>query len=156
MPNHIHPADVFPFLNVFLLAWAALVFLPRWTGTRVLCYLTALGGSIVYVWLCAIQVERGDPTWDFQQLTTWDGVHELLSHKSVTLPAWLHYFCFDILVGLVIVRDSQSNGIWHLLVVPCVVLTFLAGPSGYLLYALLRTTKLVIFGAPSPAKDKSQ
>jgi hypothetical protein len=36
------------------------------------------------------------------------------------------------------VRDAQRLGIHHLLVVPCLVLTFIFGPIGLLLYFVLR------------------
>jgi hypothetical protein len=43
-------------------------------------------------------------------------------------------------VGSWEVRDSQGIGIAHYLVVPCLILTFLFGRAGWLLYFLVRTT----------------
>jgi len=36
------------------------------------------------------------------------------------------------------VRDAQRRGVPHLLVVPALVLTFLLGPAGLLLYLAIR------------------
>jgi len=44
-------------------------------------------------------------------------------------------------VGSWEVRDAQRRGVSHLLVVPCLVLTFLFGPAGLLLYLGLRTAR---------------
>ena len=38
-------------------------------------------------------------------------------------------------------RDAQRLGIPHLLVVPCLVLTFLFGPVGLLLYGIVRAVR---------------
>lgn len=43
------------------------------------------------------------------------------------------------------VRDSQRRGLPHLLVVPCLVLTFLFGPAGLVLYLALRGTRRAVF-----------
>jgi hypothetical protein len=42
-------------------------------------------------------------------------------------------------VGSWEVRDARDRGVPHLLVVPCLVLTFLLGPSGWLLYIIVRS-----------------
>ena len=51
---------------------------------------------------------------------------------------WTHYLAFDLFIGGWEVRDAQSRGISHLLVVPALVLTFLFGPAGLLLYLAVR------------------
>ena len=54
------------------------------------------------------------------------------------LAGWVHYLCFDLAVGAWALRDAQRRGLPHLLLVPALVLTFLLGPVGLLLYAGLR------------------
>ena len=64
----------------------------------------------------------------------------LPSCESVALLAgWTHYLVFDLLIGNWEVRDAQSRGLSHLVVVPCLALTFLFGPAGWLLYVALWT-----------------
>jgi hypothetical protein len=46
--------------------------------------------------------------------------------------------CFDLFIGSWEVRDAQRLGIHHLLVIPCLVFTFMLGPVGLLAYLLLR------------------
>jgi hypothetical protein len=40
------------------------------------------------------------------------------------------------------VRDSQRNAIPHLVVIPCLIMTFLLGPIGLLFYFAIRSAKL--------------
>jgi ABA4-like protein len=55
------------------------------------------------------------------------------------LAGWTHYLAFDLFIGGWEVRDAQARGIPHLLVVPALVLTFLFGPAGLLLYLAIRS-----------------
>jgi hypothetical protein len=50
----------------------------------------------------------------------------------------VHYLAFDLFIGAWEVRDSQRMKIPHLLVVPCLLLTFVFGPVGLLMYLTLR------------------
>jgi Domain of unknown function (DUF4281) len=65
----------------------------------------------------------------------------LFSDPWLLLAGWIHYLAFDLLVGAWEVRDSQQRRIPHLLVVPCLALTFMFGPAGWLLYMGLRTVR---------------
>ena len=57
------------------------------------------------------------------------------------LAGWIHYLAFDLLVGTWEARDSRERGIPHLLLVPCLILTFLFGPAGWLLYLGMRSVR---------------
>ena len=68
-------------------------------------------------------------------------VRALFANDSALAAGWLHYLAFDLFVGAWIVRDGIGRGIagWKaLLLIPCMALTFLLGPSGLLLYLALR------------------
>ena len=64
----------------------------------------------------------------------------LFSGKPLLAAAggWVHYLAFDLFIGAWQVRDARVQGISHLLVIPCLQLTFLFGPAGLLLYFLIR------------------
>ena len=66
--------------------------------------------------------------------STLAGVALLFSNPWLLLAGWMHYLAFDLLVGSWEVRDARERGIPHLLVVPCLLLTFMFGPAGWLLY----------------------
>lgn len=62
----------------------------------------------------------------------------LFTNPAVALAGWLHYLAFDLFVGAWEVRTARREGIPHLLVLPCLVLTFLFGPIGLLAFLALR------------------
>ena len=69
-----------------------------------------------------------------------DGVAALFANRWLLLAGWTHYLAFDLLVGVWEVSDSRQRRIPHVLVVPCLALTFMFGPAGWLLYQLIRKT----------------
>ncbi len=66
------------------------------------------------------------------------GVAELFSNPWLLLAGWVHYLAFDLFVGTWEVRDSLERGVPRLLVVPCLLLTFMLGPVGFLTYHVTR------------------
>ena len=67
-----------------------------------------------------------------------EAVRSLFDSDALLLAGWLHYLAFDLLVGAWQVRTARAEGIPHLLVVPCLVLTFMLGPVGFLLFLIIR------------------
>ena len=65
----------------------------------------------------------------------------LFSNPWALLAGWVHYLAFDLFVGSWEVRDSQARGIPHWLVLPCLFLTFMFGPAGWLLYMAVRVVR---------------
>lgn len=65
-------------------------------------------------------------------------VRALFASDSALAAGWLHYLAFDLFVGSWIAADRVGRGVPALLVVPCLILTFLFGPLGLLLYLALR------------------
>ena len=59
----------------------------------------------------------------------------LLSSPQALLAGWVHYLVFDLWVGS---WEAEDNSLPHWLLLPCLALTFLAGPTGLLLYHLLK------------------
>jgi len=66
----------------------------------------------------------------------------LFQRRELLLAGWIHYLCFDLFIGAWEVRDSQRHGIPHLVVIPCLVMTFMLGPIGLLFYFAIRSAKL--------------
>ncbi len=65
-------------------------------------------------------------------------VRALFANDYALTAGWLHYLAFDLFVGTWIVEDGRRRGVNAFLIVPCLILTFLFGPAGYLLYNLVR------------------
>ena len=69
-------------------------------------------------------------------------VAKLFSNRWLLLAGWIHYLAFDLFIGAWEVRDAQDLGISHFIVIPCLLLTFLFGPAGLLLYFVIRVARL--------------
>jgi hypothetical protein len=119
---------------VAMCGWLLLVLFPRrpWTyaGTTVIAMLFAAAYAAI------VAAVFGDAAGGFSSLT---GVALLFGNRWMLLAGWIHYLAFDLLVGAWELRDSQQRSIPHLLVVPCLFLTFMFGPVGWLLYMALRS-----------------
>lgn len=69
------------------------------------------------------------------------GVRLLMSSPQALLAGWVHYLAFDLFIGAWQVEDAPRANIPHALLLPCLALTFVAGPVGLLLYLLLKATR---------------
>ena len=65
-------------------------------------------------------------------------VRALFANDAALAAGWLHYLAFDLFVGAWIAREGAASGVSALLLIPCLVLTFLFGPAGLLLFLVLR------------------
>ena len=72
---------------------------------------------------------------------TLDNVVRLFTAKEIALAGWIHYLAFDLFVGAWIVRTARAESIAFLLIVPCLLLTFLFGPVGFLAFSALRLAR---------------
>jgi hypothetical protein len=127
--------QLFSILSLIAVAgWLMLIILPRvrWTSTVVPIVLPSVF-AVVYVILIAATLTRSEG--GFSSLAS---VRTLFDNPWLLLAGWTHYLAFDLFVGGWEVRDAQRHGIPHLLVVPALVLTFLFGPAGLLLYLAIR------------------
>ena len=70
-----------------------------------------------------------------------DGVATLFANPWLLLAGWLHYLAFDLLIGTWEARDARERHIPHILLVPCLFMTLMFGPAGWLLYMALRTVR---------------
>jgi hypothetical protein len=69
------------------------------------------------------------------------GVQRALQNPSTFLGAWIHYLIFDLFIAAWQVRDAKRRSIPHWMVVPCLIMTLLFGPTGLLLYSILRIAR---------------
>jgi hypothetical protein len=127
------------FINFSVLpAWVLLILAPRWKGTRAIVhsmlYPLVLGG--IYIG-CFIAVFMGEGA-SGGSFTSIEGIRALFSSDVGIVIGWAHYLVFDLFVGAWEARDAQRRGFNHWLLIPCLLLTFMAGPVGLVLYLVLR------------------
>ena len=119
-------------------SWMLLVVLPgrQWVSDRVAGVGVPVVLAVVYVVLVA--TNWGGSAGGFSTLAD---VALLFANPWMLLAGWVHYLCFDLLVGCWEVRDARERGVPHLLVVPCLLGTFMFGPAGWLLYRVIRASR---------------
>lgn len=133
------PETIFQICNsIAPVGWLLLIVAPRWKWTRgiVLSGLFPLLLALVYLFLIAFHF--GEREGDFSSL---EGVTKLFENPFALVAGWVHYLAFDLLVGCWILANSQKHNIHHLLIIPCLLLTFLFGPIGFLIYFIVRWAK---------------
>jgi hypothetical protein len=125
--------------NGILVLWLLLIVAPRWQGTRILVQSVAVPIVIglTYTWLI-VMVFFGGALPQGGNFTSLSGVMAFFTSPIAATAGWIHYLVFDLFVGAWQVRDAQARGIAHLAIVPCLIVTLLAGPVGLLLYVALR------------------
>ncbi|MDQ3685674.1 MAG: ABA4-like family protein [Acidobacteriota bacterium] len=132
------PETLFSICNTAVLPGRLLlVFAPRWKWTKLILDSCLLPLLLAVVYLFLVVAHFGQTDGGFGSLAD---VSKLFQNPHVLLAGWIHYLAFDLFVGGWEVRDAERLGINHLLVVPCLILTFLLGPIGLLLYFILRWT----------------
>lgn len=135
------PETLFSSANYSVMpAWALLAFAPRWLWTRRLVH-TALYPALlgaVYTLGFAATLGGGAFAPGGSELSGLAAISAAFAQPRILLVGWVHYLCFDLFVGAWQARDAQRRGFPHWLLVPCLFLTFMAGPLGLLLYLALR------------------
>ncbi|MBA3322705.1 MAG: DUF4281 domain-containing protein [Pyrinomonadaceae bacterium] len=130
------PEQLFSLCGALVLpGWLLLIFVPRWKWTARVIAAWVLPLTLAVVYLVLVATHFGDSEGGFGSLAE---VSRLFQNPHNLLAGWIHYLAFDLFIGSWEVRDAQRIGIHHLLVVPCLILTFLLGPVGLLLYFALR------------------
>ena len=128
--------QIFSLVNLLAMAgWLLLILAgkTRWAAPVISGVILPLLFAVVYSALLTGHLARS--TGSFQTLA---GVSALFENRWLLLAGWVHYLAFDLFIGAWQVRDARVYGISHLLVIPCLILTFLFGPVGLLLYFLIR------------------
>ena len=133
------PDVVFSIVNLrAVAAWILLIVLPQQRWVAGLVTAVAVPGLFAATYTTILVTSWGSGDGGFSTLSA---VARLFANPWLLLAGWVHYLAFDLLVGSWEVRDASAHGIPHLLVVPCLVLTFLFGPAGWLLYMGLRALR---------------
>lgn len=138
---------LFSFTNaVALVAWALLILAPRRPAPLAIVLYLGVGLlCLVYAASCAALIGGwADPVRDAgvppPSLTDYsvEGLKPLFRSSGGIVVGWTHYLALDLFAGLWIARDADNKGFARLIQAPILLLTFLAGPLGLLLYLIVR------------------
>jgi|HubBroStandDraft_1064217.scaffolds.fasta_scaffold242034_2 hypothetical protein len=147
------PQQVFSVANaVALLAWIMLAILPGqpWVTKAITTKFVPALLAVLYTTIAVSLFGRTPGGF-----STLAAVGLLFSNPWLLLAGWVHYLAFDLLVGSWELEDARTHGIPHWMVVPCLALTFLFGPAGWLLYTILRSTRRPSERVASPGPSRA-
>ena len=135
----INPETLFSFLNnLVLVVWLLMIIVPKWKFTQfivsnfiVVILISVFYGAIIISNFGAV---------DFMDFTSLQGIMKMLQSSDAwgSSALWYHFLAFDLFVGTWILKDSQKTFIPHLLVIPCLLFTFMLGPIGFVLYQIMK------------------
>ena len=131
------PDQVFSIANVAALCcWILLIGFPgrRWVNGVVAGIAVPAAFAVLYTVIIAVHFFGS--AGGFSSLPD---VALLFSDPWLLLAGWIHYLAFDLLIGSWEARDARERRISHAFVVPCLALTFMFGPAGWLLYLGVRS-----------------
>jgi hypothetical protein len=117
--------------TVTLVLWIGLVTAgPRpWLGRMIGIWAIGLLGS---VYSALILTAFADASAGDVSLAA---VQQLFRSPAAALAGWLHYLAFDLLIGGWVARRATAQGLSRLVRAPFLVLVFMFGPFGLLLFA---------------------
>ncbi|WP_350286620.1 ABA4-like family protein [uncultured Croceitalea sp.] len=134
------PTAVFSIANLTAMPmWLLMIFLPKWKVTRFLIdfKIIPIALSVIYIIYIVQSILLGGQM-DFGSLPS---VMALFTQEHAVLAGWVHYLAFDLLVGMWILDNNKALGIHQLFIAPCLFLTFMFGPAGFLLFMIIKTIK---------------
>lgn len=134
------PSALFAVANsVALFTWIVLIVFQRRNWARqvvVPVVVTLFAGAYTAI----VALHWGTSTGGFGSLAE---VARLFSNPWMLLAGWIHYLAFDLLVGRWIAADAASTRLSPWLAAPCMALTFMFGPAGWLAYIALTRARLM-------------
>lgn len=133
-----------------MLGWLGLLLLPRKPLVVEVIARLVIPGLIGLVYIVLMLSNAGATPADggFGSLAA---VKALFSVDALLLGGWVHYLAFDLFVGSWEVSNARKRGVHHLLVVPCLFATFMAGPAGLVLYLIVRSISAAFGNRATPA-----
>ena len=130
------PDLIFRLSNFGALAgWLALNFAGRMRYVATALCKFVLPGLLACVYFLLILTLWRGHAGGFGSVTA---VQQLFLHPWLVTAGWVHYLAFDLFLGAWQVRDAERSAVRHWLTIPCLLLTFLFGPIGFLLYLVLK------------------
>jgi hypothetical protein len=124
--------------TIAVVGWLLLIIVPRRPlAVHVAGIFLPLLLAAMYLYFIAMHIRGAEG--GFGSLAD---VATLFQTRELLLAGWIHYLAFDLFIGGWEVRDSQRHGIPHLVVLPCLIMTFMLGPIGLLFYFAIRSAKL--------------
>ena len=121
--------------------WLILIFFPNSKICRI--FVTSifpffiLSGAYIFI-LYKSYLSSYDYSSNFDLYLNIDNLKNLLSNDYFLIMFWVHFISINLFTGGWIVKDSQKFTIHKFLIIVPLVITYLIGPIGLIVYWLIR------------------
>ena len=135
------------FENIYLIAnwgvipfWLLLIFLPyhQITNFFVQSVVAPLLLALGYAYLSYCLFIEGNMFDGFELYNGLDGLYGMFANETLLLIFWLHFLSISLFAGAWIVRDGRKYLIPKIVLIPSLILTYLTGPIGLVIYWFMR------------------
>ena len=120
---------------VALFGWISLVLAGRRRHVASMLCKFILPGLLALVYLGLILSHWAGHAGGFGSVTQ---VQQLFRDPWLVTAGWVHYLAFDLFLDAWQIRDARRSGVPHGWTVPGLLLTFLFGPMGFLVYLAVK------------------
>ena len=133
--------------NIYLFAnwgvipfWLLLIFIPNHQITNFLTQsiIVPILLASAYAYLSYIIYQEGNIFDGFQLYSGLDGLYSMFANEALLLVFWLHFLAISLFTGSWISRDSKRYFIPKVITIPSLILTYLTGPIGLVIYWFFR------------------
>ena len=127
-----------------IICWAVLILLPRGEILKTLVFYVGIGLlCLIYTVLFAVLLSGSADSGALEGAGeagygSIEQVRAIFLSDGGVVVGWTHYLAFDLFAGLWIARDADAKGFSRWLQAPILLITFLAGPIGLLIWLFLR------------------
>ena len=135
------------FENIYLIAnwgvvplWLLIMFMPTHGITKFFSHsiFVPLLLTIAYAFVAKQIYLENNIFEGFNLYLGLDSLGKIYSNESLRLIFWLHFLAISIFVGSWMARDGVKYNIPKILTIPCLLITYFAGPAGILIYWFVR------------------
>lgn len=142
LQNYFTVDVVYLWLNFGVLPlWLALIFFPN--SRMVKIFITSIFMPIVfsvtYAYITYIFIIQSDSIFEISNFYFGiDNLYSLLSDETFLLIFWIHFISLNLFLGSWTSRDATKYGVSKVFTGFCLILIYLTGPLGLVLYWLIR------------------
>jgi ABA4-like protein len=130
---------LFQISNILVLPfWLLMIVLPHWRWTKRVIGSPWIAAPTAMIYAILVLPSAATLLSALAQPSL-AGIAALLGTPQAAAIAWAHFLTFDLLTGRWAYLDSRARKISAWVMAPILLLTFLLGPLGFLLYLLVRS-----------------
>ncbi len=115
--------------------WLLMILQPHWPITRTMVRWAPVPMLLAGLYTLLVASHLDHTPGSYNSLLE---VRQMLFHKPVLLAAWTHFLAMDLFLGGWMFEEAERLHMPHVLLALCLFITFLIGPTGLVIFQLLR------------------